>query len=193
MSSNQPPHHTAMVVILIPLIPDIIPQSPTRQSLMMIFVEHLPLIQQPSQSMKSNAYAENWPKLHLEIFHPTLASQANQLQSAAINYATPTHQPIRSPYIIYWPIKNCRELLQPTHLPRLGRNKKQAYYQHSLKSTNQSDRFLMRFSVLIGWRLRPIKSSISSNRWKPVLCFTVHNPAQIGNYLTWMKWVIIYE
>ena len=101
MSSNQPPHHTAMVVILIPLIPDIIPQSPTRQSLMMIFVEHLPLIQQPSQSMKSNAYAENWPKLHLEIFHPTLASQANQLQSAAINYATPTHQPIRSPYIIY--------------------------------------------------------------------------------------------
>ena len=38
MSSNQPHLHTVMVETLTLLIPVIIPQSPTRQSLMMIFV-----------------------------------------------------------------------------------------------------------------------------------------------------------
>ena len=96
MSLNQPHLHTVMVVTLTLLIPVIIPQLPIRQSLMMISVVLLPSIQQLSQSMKSNAYAENWPKLHYEIFHRTLASQANQLQSAAIK-CEPTN---RNPYIL---------------------------------------------------------------------------------------------
>ena len=108
MSSNLPHHHTATVVILILLIPDIIPQSPIRRSLMTIFVVPLRSILQLSPSMKSNAYAENWPKLHFEIFHPTLASQANQLQSAAIKRTN--QNPV---------FKNCREKLQyPPSAPR---------------------------------------------------------------------------
>ena len=108
MSLNQPHLHTVMVVTLTLLIPVIIPQLPIRQSLMMISVVLLPSIQQLSQSMKSNAYAENWPKLHFEIFHPTLASQANQLQSAAIKRTN--QNPV---------FKNCREKLQyPPSAPR---------------------------------------------------------------------------
>lgn len=116
MLSNPPHLHTVMVVTLTLLIPVIIPQSPTRQLLMMIFVVLLPSIQQPSLSTKSNAYAENWQKLHFEIFHQTLASQANQLQSAAIKCESTNRNPV---YIIQskTAVKYFKILL-----PRLGRN-----------------------------------------------------------------------
>ena len=116
MSSNQPHLHTVMVETLTLLIPVIIPQSPTRQSLMMIFVVLLPSIQQPSQSTKSNAYAENLQKLHSEIFHQTLVSQANQLQLAATKCESTNRNPV---YIIQSKTAvNYFKIL----LPRLGRN-----------------------------------------------------------------------
>ena len=116
MSSNQPHLHTVMVETLTLLIPVIIPQSPTRQSLMMIFVVLLPSIQQPCQSTKSNAYAENLQKLHSEIFHQTLVSQANQLQLAATKCESTSRNPV---YIIQSKTAvNYFKIL----LPRLGRN-----------------------------------------------------------------------
>ena len=153
---------------------------------MMIFVVLLQSIQQHYRLMRSNAYAENWLKLHSEIFHLILVYQVNQHQSAVIE------EPISEEYCINQSktAANYFKIL----LPRLGRNNNNRSTINIIAFNQKPIRSLSDALQCSHWSTPSTNQKfkfhwIDENQFYALLYITLIK----GYHLTWIKWVIIYE